>query len=293
MATTNTYDDRAIRESLLAVITNIDPVEDQLYVGLQKSSTDQPYHQWLNDTLGAVGTNAQIEGADATFADRTNPTRKANFTQILRKDFMVSGSDRASNTAGFKDRYTYEMKKAMKEWRRDAEYAVLRGSLASGTGSAARRMGGIKSQITTNLTNQSGVSLSEVMLNDYLQNTWAQGGNVNAVYVGGRLKRRISGFSTNTRDISASDKRLVSPVDIYDSDFGVVKLFKHRFMTADNDVNYDIMGLQEDKWAIAHLRDPHYEELAKTGDATKGMIIGELTVEGRAENSSFLTKNLL
>ena len=292
MASTFTYTDAAIRESLLDVITNISPEIDPLYTGLQKSTADQPYHHWLTDTLAAVGTNAQTEGADATYADRTNPVRKTNFTQIVRKDVMVSGSDRASNTAGFKDRYTYEVQKAMKEWRRDAELAILRGSLASGSGSAARQMAGIKAQITTLATSQSGVSLSETMLNNYLQNAWNQGGEVDLLLVGGTLKRRIDGFSaisTNTRQVEASTKTLYNTISTYVSSFGTHEVQLHRLVDLSGDVGSTIYGLQRDKWAVSHLRgrEPELVQGAVTGDATKGFVIGELTVEGRAENSSF------
>ncbi len=295
MATpTFTYDNKAIRESLLNYLTNIDPVEDQLYVGLKKDKANAVFHQWVKDTLNPPIVNAQVEGADASFISRVAPTRAGNYTQIIRRDVMVSGSDRASNSVGFNDRYTYETQKALKEWRRDAELAVLRGTLASGSGSTVRQMAGIKSWVTTNLTNPSGVSLSETMFNDYLQNAWTQGGVVDEIYTGARLKRRISGFSGgNVKNVDAKDKRIVNTVDWYMSDFGLVKMFMHRFMTYDNDINYDLLGLQSDKWHIAHLRDPHYEEIAKTGDASKGMIIGEPTVEALAQESSFLTKNLL
>lgn len=297
MATTNTYDDRAVRESLLDVITNITPEIDPLYTGLQKSTADQPFHQWLTDTLASVGTNAQIEGADATYADRTNPTRKTNFTQIIRKDVSVSGSDRASNTAGFKDRYTYEVQKAMKEWRRDAELAILRGSLASGSGSAARQMAGIKAQITTLATSHSGVSLSEVMLNNYLQNSWNQGGEVDLILVGGTLKRRIDGFtaiSTNTRNVDATSKTLYNTISTYVSSFGTHEVQLHRLVDLSGDVGSTIYGLQRDKWAVAHLagREPQLVKAAVTGDATKSFVIGEVTTEGRAENSSFFTERL-
>lgn len=298
MANTNSYDDRAIRESLLDVITNITPEIDPLYTGLQKSTAQAPLHQWLTDTLASVGTNAQIEGADATYDDRTNPARVVNYTQIVRKDVAVSGTDRASNTAGFKDRYKYEVQKAMKEWRRDAELAILRGSLATGSGSAARRMAGIKAQITTLATNPSGVSLSEVMLNSYLQNAWNQGGEPDMILVGGTLKRRIDGFnanSNNTRYVQADDKKIINTVVRYVSSFGVHDLMLHRLVDLSGDTNSQIFGLQRDKWAVAHLtgREPQLVQGAVTGDATKAFIIGELTVEGRAQNSSFVAERLL
>jgi len=288
-----TYDDPAIREDLLDLITNIDPEEDQLYVGLQKHTATQPYHQWLTDTLAAVGTVAKTEGFDPSFAARTNPVRKANYTQIISAEFQVTDSERNSNTAGFKDRYTYEMQKAMLEWRRYAEYAIVRGSLVSGTGSTARQMAGVFAQITTLATNAASVSLSENILNNYLQNSWALGGNVDTVLVGGALKRRISTFTnTNTRFVDAASSNVNNTINVYDSDFGRVEVHKHRYVTVSGDTNNAIIGLQKDKWAVAHLDSPHYQEIPRTGYSSKGMIVGELTLEALNEKSSFAATNL-
>lgn len=288
MALAYTYDDKAVREDLLDLIVNIDPEEDQLYVGLAKHKASQPYHQWLTDTLASVSLVSRTEGFDPTFAARTNPARSANYTQIISAEFQVTDSERNSNTAGFKDRYTYEMNKAMLEWRRNAEFAIVRSSLISGSGSAARQMAGIKSQITTLSTNQSGVSLSENILNNYLQNAWNQGGNVDMVLVGGTLKRRISGFTnTNTRFVDATTSNVNNTINVYDSDFGRVEIHKHRYVTQSGDTNLDIIGLQKDKWAVAHLDEPHYQEIPRTGYSSKGMIVGEFTLEGLAQNSSF------
>lgn len=284
-----TYDDRAIREDLLDLITNIDPEEDQLYVGLAKHKATQPYHQWLTDTLSPVALVAKVEGFDPSFAARTNPTRSANYTQIISAEFQITDSERNSNTAGFKDRYTYEMEKAMLEWRRNAEFSIMRSSLISGTGSAARQLAGVKAQIVTLATAQSGVSLSENILNSYLQNAWNQGGNVDMVLVGGTLKRRISQFTnTNTRFVDATTSNVNNTINVYDSDFGRVEIHKHRYVTIQAaDTNLDIIGLQKDKWAVAHLDEPHYQEIPRTGYSSKGMIVGELTLEALAENSSF------
>lgn len=284
-----TYDDNAIREDLLDLIVNIDPEEDQLYVGLAKHKATQPYHQWLTDTLAAVATVAKVEGFDPSYAARTNPSRKTNYTQIVSAEFQVTDSERNSNTAGFKDRYSYEMQKAMLEWRRNTELSILRGSLISGTGSAARQMAGMKAQIITTTTSPSGVSLSENILNSYLQNAWSQGGNVDMVLVGGTLKRRISGFTnTNTRFVDATTANVNNTINVYDSDFGRVEIHKHRHVTLSGDTNLDVYGIQKDKWAIAHLDEPHYQEIPRTGYSSKGMIVGELTLEGLNEKSSFI-----
>lgn len=290
MAQAFTYDDSARRESLLDVITNIDPTETQLFTGLGQSRAANTLHEYPVDTLKTPGANAQVEGSDASYATaRTNPSRKNNICQIVRVDFNVTDTERQVNHAGFQDRYAYEMNKAMTEWKNDAEFALMRAAVASGNDSTARQMNGVKSLITTNATAQSGVSLSETALNDYLQNAWTTGGNVDEIYVGAKLKRRISGFTAGaTKYESNDDRRLVNAVDVYESDFGIHKLFKHRFITQSGDTNLDIVGIENDRWYVAFLRDPVHTPLAKTGSATKGMIEGELTLEGRAEKSSFL-----
>ena len=288
MASVYTYDSNARKESLLNIITNITPEENSLLKDLGKSSASNSLHEWVTDTLKAAAAQSVVEGSDASFANRTNPTRVQNQTQIVRIDFSVTDTERARDYPGFKDRYAYEMEKAMKEWNNDAEFNLLRSTLATGTGSATRTMKGLVSSITTVATAQSGVSLSETMLNDYVQNAWNQGGRPTDVYVGARLKRRISGFTANTtRNVQAEDKKAVNVVDTYVSDFGVLRIKLHRYLWQSGDTNYDIIGIQPDKFRVAYFREPEHTSLAKTGSATKGMIEGEFTLEYLAENSSF------
>lgn len=292
---TYTYDDAANREDLLDIITNLDYKEYQLTSGLSTGTADNILHQWLKDTLKTPGTNAYAEGTDASYQDRTDPTRLTNWTQIVRIPFSVSDTERRVVSAGFNDRYTYESTKAMKEWKQDLEFAVLRGSMACGTGSAARQMKGIKNWVS-NSTAPSGVSLTETMLNDYLQNVWEDGTQVNAIYAPIYLKRKISGFTAGTTKFTtADDKRLTNAVDVYQADAAsMVKLFKHRFMSGQSgDINYDLLGINEEFFRVDYLRKPSIRELAKTGDATNGEIVGEATVAALHNDAGFLTQRLL
>jgi hypothetical protein len=132
------------------------------------------------------------------------------------------------------------------------------------------------------VTSQSGVSLTETVLNDRFQNVWDAGTEVNAIYSGMYLKRKISGFSGNAtqKNVSVEDKRLINSVDVYQADAAkMVKLFAHRFVTVSGDTNYDVVGINEDMFKIAYYRKPIVRELAKTGDATNGEVVGEQTLE--------------
>lgn len=296
MAVTYTYDDNARKEDLLDIITNLDFKENQLMSGLATSEAKDILHQWLKDTLKTPGHNAFVEGVDASYPDRTDPTRLTNWCQIVRVGFSVSDTERAVNQAGYSDRYAYETQKAMKEWKQDAEYAIMRGSLVCGSGSATRQLQGIKNWFTSrNVTSQSGTSLTEAILNDYLQAVWDDGSEVNAIYAPIYLKRKISGFTAgSTKYTETIDRRLVAAVDVYQSDAAsMVKLFKHRYVTVTGDTNYDLVGIDESKFKVAYLRKPQVVENAKTGDATNGEVKGELTLECLHDDGGFLSSRLL
>lgn len=296
MSVTYTYDDNARREDLLDLITNLDYKEFQLVTGLGTSTAKDILHQWLTDTLKTPAQNNYVEGVDASYPDRSDPQRLFNYCQIVRIGFDVSDTERAVNAAGFGDRYTYEMNKALKEWKQDAEYSIMRSSLACASGSAARQMEGIKRWlVSNNYTSQSGTSLSESMLNDYLQAVWEDGTEVNALYMPIYLKRKISAFTAGaTKNFDASDRRLVLAVDVYQSDVASnVKLFAHRYVRVTGDTNYDLVGINENMFKLAYLRKPLDRELAKTGDSTKGEIVGELTVECLHRDAGFFTAKLL
>jgi hypothetical protein len=285
------YDDKAIREDLLDVLTNIDPTEHNFMDLVATADAAGVLHEWPVDTLDTPGDNASVESADAATASMTNPTRVQNLTQIFTKPYVISGTEQAVKQAGFADRKAYEISKKMKALKNDMELAFVRGSSVTGNGTnVASRLKGVKNFITTNSTSQSGVSLSETILQAYLANSWTNGGKVDNILVGATLKTRISGFSANnTRFVGADEKKLVNTINLYATDFGaeVVEMKLHRYVTISGDVNNDIIGVQADTWGIAYLRKPFNKDLAPTGDAEKGMLITEATVEARAEKANF------
>ena len=292
MATAFWSDDNAVREDLLDVLTNLSPTDTQLITGLGVSSAKSRRHEWLTDTLGTVKTNAYAEGADASFPTLTNPTRLLNYTQIFRQGYQVSDTERAVNTAAFNDRFAYEGIKALKMLKNDMEFAVMRGSLAcSVQASTTGQLKGIKNWLSL-VTSQSGVSLTEAILNDYLQNVWSNGAEVDAVYAGMVQKRKISGFTAGTTKFTkVEDKRLINMVDVYEADAAkVVKLFAHRHVTISGDQGYDVVGLQEDLWRLAYLRRPFEREIPRTGDATKGEVVSEMTLECLHQHGGFVAK---
>ena len=289
-------DDKAVREDLLSVLTNLTPTDTQLVTGLGTSEAKSTRHEWLTDTLSAVKSNAYIEGVDASFADVTNPTRLLNYTQIFRQGYKVSDTERAVNTAAFDDRFAYEGVKALKMLKNDMEYSIMRGTLACGAGSStAGTLKGIKNWLDL-ASSESGVTLSESKLNDYLQLVWDNGTEVDEIYGDMYMKRKISGFTAGaTKNVNITDRRLVNSVDVYEADAAkLVKLFAHRHVSiSGTDTNHDLVGINSDLFRVAYLRKPQDREIPRTGDSTKGEVLTEMTLECLHEDGGFYLEKAL
>lgn len=294
-----TYPDVARRESLLDVMNMLEPTDTQLLSGLMQGPAANTLHEWTIDSLETVGDNAQPEAGVAPADNSNDPIRPQNLTQIFAKTATVSGSENADalKRVGGK-RMSRELVKKMKALKNDIEFALVRGSIASGaasnTAANARRLKGVKNWITSVTSNYNSATLTESILNDSFQQVWLNGSAVNAVYVPMTGKRRISGFTGPTgmqRTIDLNDRRLVNAIDVYSSDVAkLVKLFPHRHVTAVGgdyqttaSVSFDVLALNEDFWGTAWYRRPFTQDLAVTGDFNSKEIITELTLEARQQ----------
>lgn len=290
-----TYQDAGRREDLLDLIGDVSPDDNPLSTMLAKSTASQTLHEWLEDYLARpTSVSADVEGSDATYSDLTAPARRNNVTQIIKTTFRVSGTERAVSVAGVGDPFDYQSTKAMRDWKNKLEFSLIQGSRASGGSGVARQMAGIQNIVTSHYTARlSGTSLSETEFNAMVYDVASDVGSnevFDLVLTTLQLRQKISTFTAgSTRYVSSDDKRLIRPVMVYESDFGVHRIFGHKDVPSSNATPGPyVFGLREDKWRIAYLkgREPQLVQLDKTGDNTKGMIVGEATLEFLAERSN-------
>lgn len=279
-----TYSDASRREDLIDVITNVSPDETPLLSGLPMgSAAKNTYHEYLTDTFAAYADNAAAEATAFTATDHTAPSRAGNVCQIFLDNIRVSGTELAVNTV--EDAYSYQINKNLKEHAKDIELALMQGTRASGNSGVARRMTGIMAALTTNATaRNSGSSLGETTFNDIMAMIWNNSGKVaTEVFVGSTLKRDISGFTaTNTKFVDATDKRLVGSVAIYESDFGVHKIFLHRNVPAGANAKA-LVAINPEYHRLSFLRPTKVTPIAQTGDFKSAQIVTEMTLENRGE----------
>lgn len=230
------------------------------------------------DTLFFIG-DAALEGADVSVDTSVARSRVTNYCQIFKKDIIVSGTMNAVTTLGDAgEEYNYQLGQRMKEMLRDLEKSVISGKLSGNTiGSASnyRTMKGLWDFLSTNST--SIATLSTSVLDDTIQNAWSNGGNPNLIIADATWKRTIDGFNSNRAALQNSDMNsFENLVTFYESTFGAFPVILGRWMPTKS-----VMVINTHNVHVVPLkgRTFQHQAVAPTGDAKKGMILGEYTLE--------------
>lgn len=298
------------REDLTNKIYNIAPVDVPFSSMIDTTKASATLHEWQTQNLAAAALNAQIEGDDVTFAAVTPTARVNNRTQIMRKEVVVSLTQEAVDKAGRNGEMVYQMALKRAELKRDKEFVLLSnqapvtGNSATArqlrplcgwfTTNAARGAGGVNGSTVAAATDGTQRALTEALFVSSMQAAWAQGGKPSYVLTGPKQRGVISSFNGGaTKFYSVDDKRMVSTIQVYEGDFGTVKMVLDRFMRgAASIADREIFFIDSEYWAWAELRPMKTVDLAPAGDNDKGMIITEGTLEARQEASSAVLADL-
>ena len=310
------YDANSNREDLSDMIYDVSPSDTPVVTAIAKGEASNTLHEWSVDEIAAAGANAQIEGDDSQTADAVNPPdRLTNHCQILKKKFIVSGTqEKGMNHAGITSYMAYETAKKMKEIKRDLEWAVVDGGGADGIGNAkaagaadgtAREMGSLQTYIVSNvsvgatgaaatgngvdtMTGGTNRAFSEGLLEGVLQTAYNNGGDPSLLVMNAVNRGLFSDFSASvTRYSDQNEKSLVATVDVYEGDFQTLRAVPSRLQPA-----AIVYALDPEYAAIADLRALNSYDLAKTGDNFKKEMVWECTLEVRNEKAHAMIGDL-
>lgn len=309
-----------IREDLEDVIHELDPMDTWALSNLEQVQARSTYHEWLADDLAAAAANLVREGDDATFATAAPARRLGNYMQISNKTFIVSDTLEVVDKAGRRQETGRLGIKLLKELKRDMEFALVRNQASSlGADATARASAGIESWIAGPTANTAGTLANVVsattngashttpgfsaglvsaptdgttgaltigQLNAALGGAWEDGGDPRVILVGAKQKQVIDGFSGVAQrqiNVSArSEASIVGAANMYVSSFGSPHMVVLSRYVRDSVV----LCLDPDYWAVAYLRKPQMKDLAKTGDATKKLLVAEFGLVCRNPNAS-------
>lgn len=305
--TYQTYTQTNIREDLSNLIFNVDPFKTPILNMTKKNKAAQSNHEWDTDSLAAQNlANAQVEGDDPTAQVLAPTARMGNYVQTSNKVVQLSGKSQAVVAAGGTNKMGYQLMKKSKELKRDIEGILsLNGAKAAGSSSVAAKMGGLPTWLATNTVFQTGgtpsganpglaangwtdgsqvrvynsvlAALTETMVKTVLQKIYTSSGESPEYAVVSPVNKQIiSGFAgPGTRFIEVEDKTLKTAVDVYQSDFGDVKIIPDIFLAQSKDCYF----INPNYLRVAYLRPFQTTPLAKTGDSDKKMLLVDYTLE--------------
>lgn len=297
-----TYDAKGNREDLTDIISNVSPTDTPFISRAGKSTAQGTYHEWQTDELAAPAANAHLESEEAEIEASTPTTRLGNSTQIFQKTCSVSATQQVVRKAGRSSEMAYQMLKRAKELNKDIELAMLsnQGRVA-GTATTARKLRGLPSWLTTNVSTGNGAvkgtdmtaytagtarALTEGLLLDTIQEGYENGANFDTIMCAPAVKVMISQTFGGTGERVTQyrkqmDKTAGTVVTVYQSDFGNFDLVPNRIMhnaTSTLDLQKFLFLLDFSLVSVATLRPVKSIELAKTGDNEKRMLVTEKTL---------------
>lgn len=235
-------------------------------------------YQYQTDSLAAAGANAAVEGADPSMATLTATTMISGNTQILTKAFQISSTSDSVSTYGRAKETAYALGRALKEIKRDLEFAFVGASNAAVTGNAsgpvAREMASADQLIDSATTEAGGTAaLTEAMLLSLGQKVFNEGGDPSVFMIKPADAQIVAGFtgaSGRYRNFNDAQKTLTNVIDLYVSPYGEYKVVLNRHQMTDH-----AFLLDPSMWRAAVLRPFSRTLLAKTGDSEKHFCVGE------------------
>lgn len=299
------------REELSDVVSRITPEDTPIYSMISKGTCKSVHPEWETDELAPPAENIRPEGEEYTFDTVSPPARMGNYTQIMRKSWIISGTQEVVDEAGnIQKRKEQKLKKGV-EIRKDVELAIVTNN-ASVAG-ATREFGGLPTWLTSNVSRDGGGSnggfnsgtgltvaagngtqraFTKTIMDDVMKQGYEEGANFKHLVVSPYVKSVFVTFMS-TADVapfryavsSGEGNSIIANADVYEGPFGKVMVHPNRVMAASGSVARNGFFIDTEFAEFLWLRKIKEDKDAnvKTGDADKGVILGEGTLKVKNE----------
>ena len=290
------------REQLADVVSRITPEDTPILTEIGSETTRGIHPEWETVDLNAPGANVQAEGDEYAFSAATPAVRVGNYTQIMRKTGIVSGTQESVDNAGRAEQIKEQKLMRGLELRKDVEFSIV-SNVASVAGTS-RVSGGLPSWATSNVSRgatganggfNSGTGLtvaatdgtqrafSKAITDAVMQGGFNSGANFKFLSVSPYVKSVFVSFMSDSNVAAfrysvdrGRDNEIVSNADFYEGPFGRVRVVPNRVQAVSAGVARNAFFVDPEMLSWLWLRkirtDPN---IAKTGDAEKFVLIGE------------------
>lgn len=300
---------KANREELSSVINRITPEDTPIYSLIEKESFNTTHPEWIVDDLAAPAANVQLEGDEYTFGATTPALRYGAYTQIMRKEGIISGTQDATDNVGVEQVKYQKLKKGV-ELRKDVEFAIV--TAQAQVAGATRQMGSLSSWITTNVsrgatganggydtgtgltaapTNGTQRAFTKTLLDTVMQQGYVSGANFRHLVVSPYVKSVFVTFMSDSNVASfryaatgGENNSIIANADVYEGPFGKVMVHPNRVMAGSAGLARNAFLIDTEHLAFGWFRKiKEDKEVAKTGDAQKFVLIGEGALKPKNE----------
>jgi len=264
-----------------------------------KSVTSKQF-TWQTVDNAAAAQTVVVEGADATFAERSR-SEVTNVTQIMQYGVNVSYTKQAAtgNLSGesiignqpVQDELAFQLDMAMKRAARDIEFSFLQGSYVADTNiSTARKTRGMQNAISTNHfyndTDGDGTGTAQALDQaavDACLKLMADSGapfEQPVIMANAFQKQKLSGIYGSALSLAPRDRNIGGVnIQTIETDFGEVGIVYDRHMPTDEIFIVDLAFCKPVFLDIPGKGHFFAEPLAQTGSAYKFQIYGEIGLE--------------
>ena len=310
------YDAVGQREDISDLIHNISPTETPFLSAIGTTDAGQKYHQWQTDTLASPsGTNAAVEGDDATLVEPTPTVLVGNYTQISTKIFGVSGSVEVTEKYGRDSELAYQAAKSARELKTDVDMAMtgVNNASVAGDASTARESGSLEAWLETNTSIGGGSGanggfssgivgartdgtlrgFTQGLLDTVIESCWDNGAKPSIILAGAKQKTNLSGFDgVGARRTDAESRTIYATADLYVSNFGELRVVPSRHIRKTSSIDRNVFVVDPEYAKTAYLRPWQQFDLAKTGDSIRRQMLVEWTLEVCNEKAHGLVADL-
>lgn len=269
------------------ITTNVITVDSRAYGGTNATHA-------TGATITFVG-KSRVEGDDADYVGLTSLSNVYNYTSILQKGLKVTGTENAISQYGKPSgEYQYQANKVIPELSRDLERMFFHSQRRLGTATKASSMGGVGTYVTTIPTNSSiSTTLTKVALDAAALAIFDAGGMPDLLTLpsnGSNTLHTLMDSSSFVRITQENTMFGMKPITRVNTQF-----FENLEVLVSRHcpIKKGWM-LDSSKIGFYTLRPFAEHAIAKTGDSTKGEVVGEyslLVANGTTAHAQISTSN--
>lgn len=273
-----TQENISLAKEIVLVAPTDTPFTTLLLANGKTEQAGAKIYTWREKSLDNQADITVAEGADASNFAQSGRAEMNNVMEIFMKSASVSGSAQATTGTGTADLFSSEIADRLTELKINMEKRLISGVKDDGSVSGIRKMDGILQFVHADnkITGATSGIITEAEIKMLARKLWEQGVSTGEIYamVNADLKEQIDELYKDKYNYVAKTNEFGLVVQTINTNYGNLNFVLNRHIDADKIVAFDVNAL-----AIAYLRQPFMELLAKTGDNIKGQVIAEATLK--------------